>query len=58
MDDNDVKAYLDAEALLTEAQRTRAREIAEQYREQLFEWREARHTHPESEKAETAVQPP
>jgi hypothetical protein len=41
MDENDAKAYLDAESLLTDAQRARAREIAEQYREQLFEWREA-----------------
>ena len=42
MDDNDTKAYLDAEPVLTEAQRPRAREIAEEYREQVYEWRSAK----------------
>lgn len=40
MDSNDSAAYLEAESLLTADQRPRAREIAERYREQLFEWRE------------------
>jgi hypothetical protein len=40
LDENDTKAYLDAENLLTEAQRARAREIASDYREQLYEQRE------------------
>jgi hypothetical protein len=39
IDDNDTKAYLDAEAVLTEAQRPRAREIASAYREALYEQR-------------------
>jgi hypothetical protein len=42
MDDNDAQAFLNAESFLTDAQRPRAREIAEQYREQLFDWRQAR----------------
>ena len=41
MDENDTKAYLDAEVLLSESQRPRAREIAEEYREQLYDWRAA-----------------
>jgi hypothetical protein len=41
IDDNDAQAFLEAESVLTEAQRPRAREIAEQYREQLFDWRKA-----------------
>jgi hypothetical protein len=40
LDENDTKAYLDAENVLTEAQRARAREIASDYREQLYEQRE------------------
>jgi hypothetical protein len=39
-DDNDTKAYLDGEGVLTEEQRSRAREIASDYREQLYERRE------------------
>jgi hypothetical protein len=41
MDDNDAKAFEDAAAALTAAQRPRAREIAERYREELYDWREA-----------------
>jgi hypothetical protein len=40
LDENDTKAYLDVEAALTEAQKARAREIASEYREQLYEQRE------------------
>jgi hypothetical protein len=41
MDANDTKAYLDAEsASLTEGQKDRAREIASEYREKLYERRE------------------
>jgi hypothetical protein len=40
LDENDTKAYLDAESVFTEAQKTRAREIASDYREQLYEQRE------------------
>jgi hypothetical protein len=36
MDDNDTAAYLEAEKLLTDAQRTQAREIASRYREELW----------------------
>ena len=57
MDDNDAKAYLDAEALLTDEQRPRAREIAEQYREQLFEWREAMSARTRNEPGEAPAQP-
>jgi hypothetical protein len=39
LDDNDTAAYLEAELLLTEAQRPRAREVASRYREQVFERR-------------------
>jgi hypothetical protein len=39
MDDNDTRAYLRAEAALTDAQRERAREIAEEYREKLYDRR-------------------
>jgi len=41
MDENDTDAYFAAEALLSEAQQPRAREIAEEYREQLYDYREA-----------------
>lgn len=41
LDENDTKAYLDAENVLTEAQRPRAREVASDYREQLYEQRES-----------------
>jgi len=41
MDENDTKAYFDAEALLSQEQQLKARDIAEAYREQLYEWREA-----------------
>jgi hypothetical protein len=39
LDENDTKAYLDAEGVLTEAQKDRARDIASDYREQLYEQR-------------------
>jgi hypothetical protein len=39
LDENDTKAYLEAEGVLTEAQQARAREIASDYREQLYERR-------------------
>jgi hypothetical protein len=39
-DENDTKAYLDAENVLEDAQKERAREIASDYREQLFQRRE------------------
>lgn len=42
MDDNDTRAYLEAETILTEAQRPRAREIASRFREELSDRREAR----------------
>jgi hypothetical protein len=41
MDENDTKAYLDAEEVLTEDQKAKAREIAESYREQLYDRRAA-----------------
>lgn len=41
-DDADRQAYLQAEELLREGQRERGREIAEKYRERLFDLREAR----------------
>jgi hypothetical protein len=41
LDENDTKAYLDAENVLTEAQKARAREVASDYREQLYEQRES-----------------
>jgi hypothetical protein len=41
MDENDTRAYLEAEALLTETQRPQAREIASRFREQLSDRREA-----------------
>lgn len=44
LDANDTKAYLDAENVLTEAQKARAREIASDYREQLYEQRERART--------------
>jgi hypothetical protein len=40
LDDNDTKAYLDAEELLTDAQKGPAREIASDYRERLYQERE------------------
>jgi hypothetical protein len=40
LDENDTKAYLDAESVFTEPQKARAREIASDYREQLYEQRE------------------
>jgi len=40
LDENDTKAFLDAEEVLTEAQRDPAREIASDYRAQLYERRE------------------
>jgi hypothetical protein len=40
LDENDTKAYLDAENVLTEEQKGRARDIASEYREQLYERRE------------------
>jgi hypothetical protein len=41
MNDNDTRAYLDAEAdILTEKQKDAAREIAEKYREDLYDQRE------------------
>jgi hypothetical protein len=43
LDENDTKAYLDAESALTEAQKARARDIASDYREQLYEQREMAH---------------
>jgi len=39
LDENDTKAYLDAEGVLTEAQKSRARDIASDYREQLYDER-------------------
>jgi hypothetical protein len=41
MDENDTKAYLDAEEFLTDEQKPKAREIAESYREQLYDRRAA-----------------
>ena len=40
LDDADTAAFLKAEPVLTAAQRERAREIANGYREELFERRE------------------
>ncbi len=40
LDENDTKAYLDVESAFTEAQQTKAREIASDYREHLYEQRE------------------
>jgi len=40
LDDNDTQAFLTAEPLLREAQRDRAKDVAESYREALFESRE------------------
>jgi len=39
MDDNDTRAYLQAEGYLDEDQRVRARDIAEKYREDLYDRR-------------------
>jgi hypothetical protein len=39
MDDNDTHAFLRAEEILTDAQRDRARDIAEEYREALYDRR-------------------
>jgi len=41
MDDNDTRAYYAAEEILDASQREPARALAEEYREQLFDWREA-----------------
>jgi len=40
-DDADSKAFAEAEAALTDEQRPRAREFAEQFREALYDWRQA-----------------
>jgi hypothetical protein len=40
LDEDDTKAYLDVESVFTEAQKERAREIASDYRELLYERRE------------------
>lgn len=40
LDANDTKAYLDAEGLLADTQRDRARDIASDFREKLYERRE------------------
>jgi hypothetical protein len=40
LDDDDTKAYLDGEEVLTEPQRDQAREIASDYRAQLYNRRE------------------
>jgi hypothetical protein len=40
LDDDDTKAFLDAEQVLTEAQRDEAREIASDYRAELYERRD------------------
>jgi hypothetical protein len=39
LNEADTKAYLDAEEVLTEDQRAPAREVASEYREQLYERR-------------------
>ena len=39
MDEDDTKAYLEGEEILTEPQRARVRDIAEDYREQLYDRR-------------------
>lgn len=41
IDDDDTKAYFDADALMTDAQREKARPIAQAQREQLWSYREA-----------------
>ena len=40
LDDNDTKAFLDAEPVFTSEQLPRAQELASKYHEQLFEMRE------------------
>ena len=40
MDGNDARAFEEAEGLLTDAQKPRAEELAEKYREELYDWRE------------------
>ena len=50
MDENDSKAYFDAEEILDASQRERAREVAEDYRERLFDWREALRHRPDTSK--------
>ena len=40
LDENDTKAYLDAESAFTDAQKAAARDIASDYREHLYEQRE------------------
>lgn len=42
IDDNDTASYLEAEKVLTEEQRSKARAIAEQYREALWDRRQGR----------------
>jgi hypothetical protein len=42
LDDNDTHAYLEAEGALTEEQRSKARDIASKYREQLYNRRHAK----------------
>jgi hypothetical protein len=44
LDDNDTRAYLEAEKVLTDAQRERARDIAEEYREALYDRRHPNET--------------
>ena len=41
MRDNDTRAYNEAETVLTDAQKSRARELISQEREKLFQQREA-----------------
>jgi hypothetical protein len=50
MDDNDTKAYFDAETFLTEAQRSDAREVASDFRAALADRREALRQRAEAEK--------
>jgi len=57
MDDNDTQAYLDAESVLTEAQRPKARDIAEAYREQLYDWRRSRREKPGTQTGAPAPRP-
>ncbi len=42
IDDNDTEAFFEAEKSLTEEQKPRARELAGQYREELYNWRSSR----------------
>jgi hypothetical protein len=45
IDDNDTAAFFEAEKSLTEEQKPRARELAGQYREELYNWRSSRDAH-------------